>query len=285
MRDTTAHKVLSTVEQLPTDGCGALTIMVDDQCVGTVFVENARVCWAAHAGLHRRLRDLLREHLARAMAEAELPPGDDSDDASTTRSVIKATAMRSALQQHTIESLLALPQDQGEYFDWIPHRHQTYQPRFTFSPAELLIGVNAFLYDIEATGADKALAVLDPAVSAASYVAGDTGGLAAVRVAGPEISIAQIDELGAWAEAALGVTGGFASPMIERAIEAASGEIWIGWETSRRLTHVAILEGRAATEFVISTLRDQRYPVVISRRATGSSRAVRDGLGTVVSRP
>ena len=263
MPESTVHRILSAVETMATDACGAFVVDIDEDNVASVFVERNQVCWAAYVGMHRRLRNLLREHLAHAH--------------------VKSDAMREALRQHTIESLLRMPQQQGERVSWIAHRHAGYQPRFTFTPAELLVAANSLLYQTEAAGAELALAIVDHEVRAASYVPADDGGLVAVRTTGGRTTIAELDELGAWAEAAFSVTRGFSREVMNRAVQAATGEMCIAWQTSRVHTHAAVVEPGRGLERLIKTIEGRNYPAVLSRRASSSSLAVRGGLGTVDS--
>lgn len=254
----TVHTILAAVEALEPDACGAFVIEVADAMVGSVLVENRQVCWAAHASLHRRLRALLRDHLATGHARPE--------------------AIRGALRQHSLESLIALPQNQGERISWLP-RSRSYQPRFVFSPAELLVGVNARLYASEGADADAGLALDGRELCAASFVPADGGGLVAVRIVGDDATIAELDELGAWAEAALGVTRGFSHGVLRSALDGATGPVSVAWQSSRVHTHIAVVESGAARALV-STLEDRKYPAVVSRRAPRSPLAVRGALGT-----
>ncbi|HEY5934451.1 MAG TPA: hypothetical protein VIU61_07450 [Kofleriaceae bacterium] len=253
---------MTAVECLDPLACGAFVIVVGEAEVGSVFVEANRVCWAAHVSLAKRLRDLLREHLG---------------------SCAKSEAMRRAIKQHTIESLLAMPQELGEQIIWVD-RERSYDPRFSFTPVELLVGVNASLYRTEASGAELGLAMLDLETTAASFVPADDGGLIAVGTNGT-ISIAELDELASWADAAFGVTRGFPLEVVRRALDAASDEACIAWQTSRKLTHAAMLARGPARDRLVATIEGRRFPAVVSRRAFRSSLAVRDDLGTVDSNP
>lgn len=293
MPESTVHTILAAVERLAPQQCGAFVVEINNDRVGSVFVERNQVCWAAYTGLGRRLRDLLRDNLARAIDDAEIDrayrdcsvEGKHLGEELVSRDYVKAEAMRRALKQHTIESLVALPQEQGEKVDWVAHRAQGYQPRFTFSPAELLVSVNSMLYANEAVGAEVALSLVDLDSRAASYVPSDSGGLVAIRMIGPRTTIADIDELGAWAEAAFGITRGFSHAVIRRAIEAATGEMCVAWQSSKHHTHAAVVERGLALDRLVSTLEGRNFPAVVSRRAPRSSLAVRDGLGAVVISP
>ncbi len=297
MPESTAQIILSEVERLDPEVSGAFVVDIADVSVGTVFVEKNQVCWAAYTGLRRRLRDLLREHLMQSLTTLDLElqyqesakHGRRLGEDLVARDVVKAEAMRRALKEHTIESLLALPQAQGEHIEWVPHRNQGYQPRFTFTPCELLLAVNARLYSIEAAGVEMSLAIIDADESrgdarGASFVTGDDGGLLAVHSVGG-FTIAELEDLGVWAEAAFSVTRGFSREVMQRAIANATSEVSIAWRTSRAQTHTAVVSPGPCLTRLMAKIESGAFPAVVSRRASSSSLAVRGGLGAVDSNP
>lgn len=252
MPERMVQALLARVEELAPEACGAFVVAIDGRRVGSVFVEQNRVCWAAAAGLGKRLRALLRERM-----------------------------VYNALQAHTIESLIALPEQQGEAIEWVTRDH-SYRPRFTFSPVELLVAVNARLYANEAH--EDGDLELDAPI--ASFVTGDDGAAVPVRLARHPaacVRIAELGELGTWAEAALGATRGFSRDVLHRAIALASGDVALAWRSSRTLIHAAVFEDRDALASAIAALEHRHYPAVLSGRIPRSSRlTVRDGLGSVV---
>lgn len=256
MPESTAHLVLAAIEQLQPDSTGAFVIELVDGSVGTVFVERNRVCWAAYTGLPRHQRNLLREYLAWAHDEL-------------SREEAKTEAMRRALKEHTVGSLVAIPQDQEATIEWVEHRNQGYQPRFTFSPAELTVAVNAQYYANEAEGSEAALAIVQDGC-AATYVPADGGGLIAVRMSGGDMTIAELAELGSWADAAFAVTRGFSREVMYRALDAATGQVCVAWRTSRSHTHAAVLERNPVLERLVATLTHDNVPSIISRRGLRS---------------
>ena len=265
MSESVVHAVLAAVEKLPADACGAFIVELDGVTVGSVFVERNQVCWAAYLGLGKRLRGLLREQLASIPDASEKP-----------------AALRRALHQHTVESLIAFPDARGEHVEWIAHRNSGYQPRFTFTPAELLVGVNARLYASEAEHAELGLSAIEVDTPVASYVPADDGGLVAVGASGGVTTIAELDELGAWADAAFSVTPGFSRDVMSRVVSAAPGDLNLAWRSSRLHTHAAVLTRGPTLDRLVSALDRRGFPAVISRRAARPSLAVRDALGTVV---
>nr|HEX4317244.1 hypothetical protein [Kofleriaceae bacterium] len=248
MPDSTAHLILGAVERLAADVCGAFLVDLDGDNVGSVFVEGNRVCWAACAGMSHRLRDLLRDERDHDAADADPSAGE-----------------RRALEQHTIESLAAMPSYRGERVTWIPHRNAGYLPRHTFAPVELLVAVNAIRYEDAAIGEDAALSLVDVDAPAATFVPGALG-LVPTRLAGPRTTIADLDELGAWAEAAFGAARGFSRGMLARAIEAARGDMYVAWQSSRTHTHAALLDRADRVAQLVERLDARAFPTIVSRR-------------------
>ena len=228
-----AELLLAVIERLDPTASGAL--VVADAC--SVFVERGQVCWAAATGLEKRLRELMR-----------------------------AQPMRDAIKEHTIESLLALPE--GEAIEWVPHRNDGYLPKFTFSPLELLVEINTRLYAREADGAARGLAFLDDGIVAASYVTGDDGEALPVRVTAPDAPLAMIAELGTWVTAAFEATArGFSTAMMANALATATGEVVLGWRTSQRQHHIAVVDP-AQLARTTTDLEQRSYPAVLSLMAT-----------------
>lgn len=291
MPDSTAARLLAAVDSLAPDACGAFVVELDGEHVGSVLIERNQVCWAAALRLRRRLLDLLRESLTTMLGPAELEAlvrrcavdGRRIGEELVARSMVEGNVLRAAIKQHTIESLVALPERLGEQVHWAGHRAQGYQPRFTFAPIELLVGMNAKLYAAEALGAELGLAVLDAATPGAAFARDDDGAPIAVRLSGAYQSIAAVMDLGTWADAAFGATPGFSPQVLRRAVAATGGgEVTVAWRTSRLLLHVAVIRDREVLERVLTILERRGYPAVLSRRALGSSTPTRrDGLGVV----
>jgi len=210
-----AERVLAAVER--SAGCGAFVVGAT-----TIYVDNARVCWAAGAGLEGRLRELLRR-------------GDREE----------------ALRTHTIESLLALPED-GELV-WIEHElHASY----SFAPLDLLCEIDARLYAREAASADLSFVDGD----AASFVVGDDGQALPVRANRP-MSLHTVRALGAWVTAAFEATRGFSHAVMAAAVATAHEPVALGWRTTQRLVHAGLFPDAARA---LEELQQRSYPAVLS---------------------
>lgn len=136
------HDVCRFVDGLEGAGAGEL-VVTGGEAIGAVFVEDARICWAAAAGLASRLTELLvsyagvdqrtMERLYWTCKQHGLPLGEYLVD----RGVVRAEDLRSVLVQHTVESLLTLV-GPGRSARWSPRPRGGYSPRFTFGTAEVL---------------------------------------------------------------------------------------------------------------------------------------------------
>lgn len=124
-------------------------IVVDcDDARGAVFVEDGRICWAAATGLSRRLSELLVAHtgVARESMEAiflrckaeRRPLGEFL----VAEGIVQPRDLRSALERHTVESLLALT-GRGRRAVFRPRPRGGYSPQFTFGTSELLTRASA----------------------------------------------------------------------------------------------------------------------------------------------
>jgi hypothetical protein len=135
-------EVCDFVDGLDGSAVGELVI-ADANAVGVVFVEKARICWAAATGLGRRLTELLvaraavdeetMESLYRTCKAERVPLGEYL----VGRGIVGPADLRAALAQHTVESLRRLA-GPGQRAGWCPKERGGYSPRFTFGTAELL---------------------------------------------------------------------------------------------------------------------------------------------------
>ncbi len=145
----TPSDVCRFVDDLEPDAVGELRVLHGETTAGAVFVQGNRVCWVAAAGLARTLSQLLvarariephvmERHFERCR-ESRVPVGEDL----VARGVIRASALRSALFEHSTASLAVLCADGARARGvWRP-RERSYAPRFTFATAELLTRTNA----------------------------------------------------------------------------------------------------------------------------------------------
>src|SRR5262245_58577954 len=269
--------LLAAVDDRPPTESGALVIEGDDcgAVLGTVFVENGRVCWAAVAGRSGRLRDLLHCNSARPLDDDELdevfaecrgthrPLGELLAE----RGLVGDDGLRAALKQHTVESLIAQCDGTDRSVAWVPHRRRGYLARFTFSPIELLAAAGAQLYPSESAGAELGLvAALPAAQTAGSFAIGDEDEPIAVWTTGRSSRVRDLLELGDWAAAALAVCNGFSPAVLQRAVTGMTGAAAVGWRSARRMVHAAVIDEPAALAHIVAELADRHLPAVVSSR-------------------
>lgn len=155
---------------IPQDGNGALVRRrADGSMIGAMLVERGRVCWAVCNDCPNRLTDLLvaesesltNEQVSALVAECRRdhrPLGETL----LTRGLISQPVLHRALLRHTCESLDHLLREEVVPWSWVDHAHSGYDPLLTFSPIEILVGLQTL---ISPTAAARANAKLDVVMS------------------------------------------------------------------------------------------------------------------------
>jgi hypothetical protein len=173
---------MRVVESLPPPARGALLLCLHDEPIGTILIEDSRVCCGAAPGVSGRLRDILRSHCHAASGGSEPDAVYDRcrrerhslSHALVVSGLVTPEQMRAALQQHTIESLLAVDaavasrcgsDARQRPMQWIGHEGRGYNSRYTFGAVEVLAAAGARgLADSEAEAMTAHLeALADPA--------------------------------------------------------------------------------------------------------------------------
>ncbi len=270
--------LLAAVEDCPAGESGALLVDGDQDgtVLGSVFVEAGRVCWAASPGRRERLRDLLHSHAARPVDEVEL---DDAFAACrdaqrplgellVERGLVSEDGLRAALKQHTVESLIVQCDGLPRPVTWVRHRRRGYHARFTFSPVELLAAAGAQLYPSVSTDAGPGVRFdLPGASTVGSFAIGDDDLPVAVWAAGAGAArVRDLLGLGEWAAAALTVCNGFSPAAIGRALASITGSAALGWRSTRRLVHAAVIDDPSELPRAIAELAHRGLPAVLASR-------------------
>ncbi len=162
----------------------------DGSLLGAVLVERGRVCWAVCNDCPNRLTDLLvaesdaltNELVTSLVAECRrdhVPLGETL----LSRGLISQPVLHRALLRHTCEALDHLLREETIPWSWVDHAHAGYDPLLTFSPIEILVGLQT-LISFEA--AVRAKTTLDVSMAAGLR------GFAIERTHGMRAPIAQI---------------------------------------------------------------------------------------------
>ncbi len=143
----TTEDLCAFVDELDLGSAGQL-VFATERTKGAVYVEDARICWAAAEGLSARLTELLvanakvRSHemetLYRRCKAERTPLGEYL----VGTGIVSAADLRAALARHTVESIRALA-TAGAVAAWCPRPRGGYSPRFTFGTSEVLARAGA----------------------------------------------------------------------------------------------------------------------------------------------
>jgi hypothetical protein len=257
---TTVIPLLEEIEALPEKATGALVFGPPTQ--GTVLVENGRICWAAAAGMERRLAELLR-------AYADEPPESKRVEdvykrckrdsipvvkALVDSGLVSLDGLREVIRQHTSEALIALTrEDVQEQPSFLAHKAQGYDAKFTFDPAELLVSVGTVCNPelaVRARGDFEGL--LRSGVYAMSFARPPQSNVPAplYRSPGSYFTLKQMMALGRWAFSALDVCNAYSARARIASTLVDPGEYLVAWQ-SRGIVSVAQCEDSMSFAFIV----------------------------------
>lgn len=276
--------VMREIETLPEGSSGALIVGHDEPPAGMILIEHNRVCWTAALGMSRRLTDILRNH-------ASLPVGTDEIEAIYARcredgrplgealvdsGLVAPEQLRLAMRQHTVESLLAIDAslvvggaaDGGREwpFAFIAHRERSYNPRYTFSAAEVLAAVGAQLLDATAAEVlgDHLHEIAESGATFIAYADGDDVPLF-VGIGAPHgLSVDDMLDLWRWASAATEASPGF-SPIVAHAWSQSADAGAIAW-TYEGHGCAALCPDRQALQRLVAMLDTRSLAMVLASR-------------------
>jgi hypothetical protein len=252
--------LLEEIEQLPENATGGL--IFKDPVQGTLLLENGRVCWAAAAGMERRLGELIR-------AYADEPPESrrvedvyrrcKKDSVPVVKAlidsgVVSLDGLREVVYQHTSEALVSLAHEApAEAPVWVPHKHQGYDAKFTFDAAELLVGVGSVCHpDLANRARVDFEGLLRSGVYAMAYARtpGDGAPVPLYRSPGSYFKLRDTMALGKWAFSALDVCNKYSARAKIAATLVDPGEYLVAWH-SRGLVSVAQCEDSMSFAFIV----------------------------------
>ncbi|MCE9572157.1 MAG: DUF4388 domain-containing protein [Deltaproteobacteria bacterium] len=170
----TALAILGYVDALQPTSTGAVVLGELDAPTGIALIERGRLCWALAARLSQRLTDLVRARCTPPLDEPEalaiyascaadgLPLGE----ALVERRRLTPAELRAALKRQIATALRTLDAS-AEALAWAPHDGRSHDPRYTFTPGELLAELGAVIHgEARATAAAHRLAAIDAAAIA-----------------------------------------------------------------------------------------------------------------------
>jgi hypothetical protein len=140
-------RLLELIDDLPRGTTGALHF--GDE--GMILVESKKICWAVARGMRLRLTEILRrqttppltreavEEIYRACKNSGSPIGE----ALVKSGMVSEAGLRAALFKHNGEAIVTLAQNGALPERFVNHSKTGYDPKFAFSPCEVLAMLGA----------------------------------------------------------------------------------------------------------------------------------------------
>jgi hypothetical protein len=250
---------LTRIEQLPSDSTGAFVCGDTAEAAGSVLVERGRVCWAVANSMRRRLTDIMRFQREPPLAAEELEQvyadcrkaGRPLGEVLLERGIVTEVGLRSALRQHSAEAiaLLSFPPRRCV---WQPREHTSYDPKFTFSAAELMVSLGA-LVDVAATRTARLRLryALAGAGSGAGFIDAAKTPIPVAAVNEDSISVENLRMLGDWLHGFRAARGAWVDEPRVVSCCWKTGESVVGWFEGT-LSFAALCDSSALAAQVIS---------------------------------
>jgi hypothetical protein len=141
----TSATLLEHIEDLPSGTTGALAFGDD----GLVLIENRRICWAIATHMRRRLTDILcqqrspplpremMEDVFRRCKKQSVPFGEML----VSSGLVTEAGLRAALERHNGEAVARISCAYVKPTHYTVHSKSGYDPRFVFTPTELMASI------------------------------------------------------------------------------------------------------------------------------------------------
>jgi hypothetical protein len=253
-----AADLLASVETLAPDAVGILQYGGS----GNVLVESRAICWAYATGMKRRLSTLLRQQRSpplelsfieealeeckrnrRPLGEALLATGHISEE-----------GLRMALFSHVVEAVARIVQSGTGCAGFIPHDGATYDPRFVFSTAEILVALGARRDRAQAAAAKRGLrTTLVPGSRGLAFVRDDIGPVAIAVEGTPALRVPEILDMCGWASSLFDVSSVFDDDVRIATGSGHDSNAVVTWRAGDT-QFVAVCESRAASALLMARI-------------------------------
>lgn len=256
-------RLLEVIDDLPSGATGAL----DFGSEGLVLVQNKKICWAVARTMRVRLTDILRgqttpplpreavEEIYRACKANGTPIGE----ALVNSNLVSEAGLRAALFKHNGEAIVALAQSGALLHKFVSHSKTGYDPKYAFSPCEVLAMLGARDDPARAAAAQLELA---------NTLVQDTYGAAFVRssaVAGSMViavdrecafAAADLLEVCNWVSGLFDVAQTFDPEVFAARASLGEKAMLVTWRL-RDTGYVGLCESRAAAARLVSRLSER----------------------------
>jgi hypothetical protein len=198
-------RLLSYIDDLPAGATGALHFAGQ----GVILLESRKICWAVARSMRVRLTDILRnqstppvpreavEDLYRRCKETGAPIGE----ALVASGLATEPGLKAALFKHNSEAIAALARAGVAPDQFVNHGNTGYDPKFSYSPCEMLAVLGAFDDPARAAAAQHELgAVLVQESVGAAFVRSSaaSGALIIAVDRGCDFAVADLTEICNW---------------------------------------------------------------------------------------
>jgi hypothetical protein len=165
-----AVAILDVVESLGRNAAGALHF----GRAGVVLVNGGEISWATAANMQRRLLHRLRRQRNPPLDRAQIASVFEScrsrslpvREALVESGLLSEAGVRAAFFRHTVDAIAQLSMARAPVTEFVEHGTARADPRFSFSPAEVLAGFGARSDEARAAAARVSLRALPDVVEA-----------------------------------------------------------------------------------------------------------------------
>jgi hypothetical protein len=260
---TSVQRLLGYIDDLPAGATGALHF--GDH--GVILLESRKICWAVARSMRIRLTDILRnqttppvprehvEQIYRRCKETGTPIGE----ALVASGLATEAGLRAALFKHNGEAIVALARSGFPPDDFVAHSKTGYDPKFSFSPCEVLAMLGSFDDLARATAAQQELAaMLVPESSGAAFVRSPAVSGALVIAVGGGCDFATLDLLGVcnWVSGLFDVARTFDREIYAARANFGDSAGLVTWRI-KDVGYVGLCSSRAAAARLVSRLSER----------------------------
>lgn|GEM_PF-976845 len=256
-------RVLELIDDLPRGATGALHFGEE----GIILVQSRKICWAVARSMRVRLTDILRGQTTPPLPREAVEEiyrgcrlsGQPIGEALVASKLVTEVGLRAALFKHNGEAIVALAQS-GAYFQkFVSHNKTGYDPKFAFSPCEVLAMLGARDDPARAAAAHVELSgILVPdSVGAAFVRSGAVAGSLVIAVDRDcDFGVGDLMEVCNWVSGLFDMARTFDPEVF--AARAALGEraMLVTWR-SKEVGYVGLCSSRAAAARLVSRLSER----------------------------
>lgn len=275
------QRVLGFIDDLPPGATGALHFGME----GVILLQGRKICWAMARGMRVRLNDILRnqstppvpreevERIYRRCKESGTPIGE----ALVASGLATEAGLRAALFKHNGEAIIALARSGAMADDFAFHSKTGYDPKFSFSPCEMLAMLGTFDDPARAAAAQVELAsMLVPESVGAAFVRSPhvSGALVIAVERGCDFAIADLIGVCNWVSSLFDVARTFDPEIFAARANWGADAGLVTWRV-KEVGYVGVCASRAAAARLVSRLAERAARpsgvVAVGRRGDGAA--------------